>query len=329
MPSINAFTRTYRSPAERTRHGSNDYVGGFEPFGGVPYRAELACLEVAGARIASGREWGGVRMRAAWRPDAFGAGFVWGPGTRINGVMHDRPVLALSGVGTEFTFEQDGPTRNLRVGLRGSTLDELRAAAGTAAILEPWLGERGLVRPRTCPRAEWRLQARILHAARIAERTDATAPGMAAAVSVAADDVVVALVALLATAKPPADELRATRSGVARAAAAFLAARPDEPVSILAVCRAVAVSERTLQRAFRETYGRSFRAYERERRLRAVHGAILTEGDRRSITDIAMSFGFWHLGRFAAAYAGCFGCAPTETRRRVWRSWVEADRPAS
>jgi hypothetical protein len=31
-----------------------------------------------------------------------------------------------------------------------------------------------------------------------------------------------------------------------------------------------------------------------------------------------MSFGFWHLGRFSGAYATLFGCAPTETRRRVW-----------
>ena len=324
MRSINAFVRTYRSPAERTRHGSNDYVGGFEPVGMVPYRADVACLEVDGVRVGSGRERGGVRMRAAWRPDAFGAGFVWGPGTRINGVVHDRPLLALSGVGTDFNFEQAGPTRNLRVGLRGGTLADLRATPTTAAILEPWLGERGLVRPRSCPRAEWRLQARILHAARIAERTDATAPHMAAAVRVAADDVVTALLGLLATAEPPADELRAARSRVARAAVAFLEAHPDEPVSILAVSRAVGVSERTLQRAFRDTYGGGFRAYERDRRLRAVHGAILTEGGRRSITDIAMSFGFWHLGRFAATYAAGFGCTPTETRRRVWGSWPKS-----
>jgi AraC-like DNA-binding protein len=38
---------------------------------------------------------------------------------------------------------------------------------------------------------------------------------------------------------------------------------------------------------------------------------------RRSITDIAMSFGFWHLGRFSGGYAALFGCVPTETPRRV------------
>jgi AraC-like DNA-binding protein len=42
------------------------------------------------------------------------------------------------------------------------------------------------------------------------------------------------------------------------------------------------------------------------------------EGDRRSLTDIAMAFGFWHLGRFAGAYAALYGCTPRETRRRAW-----------
>ena len=97
-----------------------------------------------------------------------------------------------------------------------------------------------------------------------------------------------------------------------------LHATPDEPVSVASVCDGLGVPERTLQRAFQDCLGTSLRTYERERRLRAVHGAILAEGDRRSITDIAMSFGFWHLGRFSGAYATLFGCVPTETRRRVW-----------
>jgi transcriptional regulator GlxA family with amidase domain len=97
-----------------------------------------------------------------------------------------------------------------------------------------------------------------------------------------------------------------------------LHAIPDEPVSVASVCDTLGVTERTLQRAFQDCLGKGLRAYERERRLRGVHGAILAEGNRRSITDIAMSFGFWHLGRFSGAYAALFGCVPTETRRRVW-----------
>jgi transcriptional regulator GlxA family with amidase domain len=102
----------------------------------------------------------------------------------------------------------------------------------------------------------------------------------------------------------------------------LLASSPNEPVSVAAVCHRLGVRERTLQRAFQETIGVSPRAYERDRRLYGVHGAILREGNRRSITDIAMSFGFWHLGRFAGAYGALFGCSPSETRRRIWGGMV-------
>jgi AraC-like DNA-binding protein len=78
------------------------------------------------------------------------------------------------------------------------------------------------------------------------------------------------------------------------------------------------VSERTLQRAFVECLGIGPLRYERERRLHAVHGAILADGQGRTLTELAMTFGFWHLGRFAAAYANLYGCSPSETRRRVW-----------
>jgi transcriptional regulator GlxA family with amidase domain len=141
------------------------------------------------------------------------------------------------------------------------------------------------------------------------------------AIAVAADKVVHDLVAALDTidgngvSEPPPALSR--RRLVARALD-VLHATPDDPVSVTSVCDALGVTERTLQRAFQVCLGVGLRAYERERRLRGVHGAILAEGNRRSITDIAMSFGFWHLGRFSGAYAALFGCVPTETRRRVW-----------
>ncbi|TVQ40458.1 MAG: AraC family transcriptional regulator [Geminicoccaceae bacterium] len=98
----------------------------------------------------------------------------------------------------------------------------------------------------------------------------------------------------------------------------MLEADAEVPVSIAEVCRRLGVSERTLLRLFKARFGVGPRDYERQRRLRHVHGAILTEGDRRTVTEIAMRYGFWHLGRFAGAYAAAFGCPPSETRRRAW-----------
>ena len=109
------------------------------------------------------------------------------------------------------------------------------------------------------------------------------------------------------------------RRNIVDAALAILETKPHGPVSISAICGVLGVGERTLERAFQECLGVNPRAYERERRLRAAHGLLLTEGNHLSITDIAMSFGFWHLGRFAGAYTALFGCPPSETRRRIWR----------
>jgi transcriptional regulator GlxA family with amidase domain len=150
-------------------------------------------------------------------------------------------------------------------------------------------------------------------------------PGPAIAVAAAA--VARDLAAALGTMEESGTSLPAlSRSRLVARALDVLHATPDEPVSVTSVCDALGITERTLQRAFQDCLGMSLRDYERERRLRGVHGAILAEGDRRSITDIAMSFGFWHLGRFSGAYAALFGCLPTETRRRVWRE-VQDDSP--
>jgi AraC-like DNA-binding protein len=184
----------------------------------------------------------------------------------------------------------------------------------------PWF-RPGVFEPRGSAAAEWRLQRSMLRTLRFAEPTRPRVARPGPAIAVAADKVVHDLVAALDTidgngvSEPPPALSR--RRLVARALD-VLHATPDDPVSVTSVCDALGVTERTLQRAFQVCLGVGLRAYERERRLRGVHGAILAEGNRRSITDIAMSFGFWHLGRFSGAYAALFGCVPTETRRRVW-----------
>ncbi len=171
------------------------------------------------------------------------------------------------------------------------------------------------------PSLEWRLQWQICLAASFVEQARLAGARPDAALEVAADEVVGALVEALRGVEPGRPDggmVSPARHRLARAAIELIKSSPDEPVSVSAVCRRLQVSERALQRAFQESIGVGPRAFERERRLRAVHGTILMEGDRRSITDIAMSFGFWHLGRFAGAYSDLFGCTPSETRRRVW-----------
>jgi len=308
------------SAEERNRWIASDYVAEFNPLGPAPYRSGLAGLDVAGVRVTAVRDEGGVRMRAAWRDDALGAVFLWGLGARVDRAAHALPQLVIAGPGTEVMAVQQGPCRNLRVGLRGPALRALCDDPATARAVRPWL-VGGIFRPRTAAAAEWRLQQKILHCARFAEQAAARNVDVERALAVAADEVTALLLDVLRAADDADGADRgdsSARRRLVRRALDILDVEAEAPVSVANTCRQLQVSERTLQRAFQETLGIGLRAYERARRLRGAHGMILAEGDRRSVTDIAMSFGFWHLGRFAGAYTAMFGCSPSETRRRVW-----------
>jgi AraC family ethanolamine operon transcriptional activator len=315
----------------RNRLQASDYDADFAPFGGAPFRSRLCGLDVAGMRVTAVRDEGGVRMRAAWHEDAFGAVFIWGDGATVERTRHDRPRLVVAGPGTEVTTGQNGVCHNLRIGVRGRALADLRADPAAAPHVEPWL-RPGIFRPAVDAAREWRLQEKIVQATSFVERAVARRVDVEPALAVLAQEVTGALLELLGDAAPgePRDRTSAhARRQLVEAALDALQAASDEPVSVAATCRRLGVSERTLQRAFHECLGVGLRAYEREQRLRGVHGAILAHGDRRTVTDIAMSFGFWHLGRFAGAYRALFGCSPAETRRRVWDAVPTSTRPRS
>jgi AraC family ethanolamine operon transcriptional activator len=88
----------------------------------------------------------------------------------------------------------------------------------------------------------------------------------------------------------------------------------DTLPTVVDICMALGVSERTLQYAFREYIGLSPLAYLRAWRLNRVR-AELAAADPLSttITQVAMRFGFAHLGRFSGDYKRMFGVALSET----------------
>ena len=102
----------------------------------------------------------------------------------------------------------------------------------------------------------------------------------------------------------------------------YLESRPAEPAHISQICRQLHVSRRTLHRAFHEALGVGPIAFLRYRRLCAVHTALRAPKDIRTISDIAMQFGFQNLGRFAGYYHRLFGEYPSQTRRHHLASLV-------
>ena len=121
----------------------------------------------------------------------------------------------------------------------------------------------------------------------------------------------------------PADIDSTTRKATAarrvavRLARDYIHARLFEPLPLSELCRHAGLKVRTLETGFQEVTGLTPIAYIRSLRLntvrRALHDASMRQ---RSISDIALDSGFWHLSQFATDYRKMFGETPSNTRRR-------------
>lgn len=103
-----------------------------------------------------------------------------------------------------------------------------------------------------------------------------------------------------------------------RRAKEYIHANLSKPLTVTEIARHACVSPRTLEVAFKRSEQLTPLAYVRQQRLEAVH-LVLQDASRSGadvrVTDVAMSHGFVHLGRFAAHYRGLFGCSPSTTLR--------------
>jgi transcriptional regulator GlxA family with amidase domain len=89
----------------------------------------------------------------------------------------------------------------------------------------------------------------------------------------------------------------------------------EEPLAIAEVAQRVALSERTLERAFRAATGETPLRFYRRLRLERGRQRVLYSTD--SITEVARSAGFSSSTDFARHYAQAFGRRPTEERQRL------------
>ena len=105
---------------------------------------------------------------------------------------------------------------------------------------------------------------------------------------------------------------------------AFLRDNIGEPVTVTELSRMAGVSERTLRAAFHDVLGLSPKRYAIAQRLHAAHEALsAADPHTTTVTDVAMAYGFFELGRFAGRYRHAFGEAPSRTLRHVAESWPE------
>lgn len=94
----------------------------------------------------------------------------------------------------------------------------------------------------------------------------------------------------------------------------------DEPMSMLDICRRTGTSRRLLEAVVLARTGKAPWEYLRWRRLWRARTLLSRPEQETTVTDIAFRLGFWHLGRFAAAYAATFGERPSVTLGRAIRT---------
>ena len=82
------------------------------------------------------------------------------------------------------------------------------------------------------------------------------------------------------------------------------------------------VSERTLRSAFHDVLGVSPKQWALRQRLAAAREALSAAAPgTTTVTEIAMSYGFFELGRFAGRYRMVFGEMPSETLHSADDPW--------
>jgi len=95
----------------------------------------------------------------------------------------------------------------------------------------------------------------------------------------------------------------------------LIEAHPERDLTLAELAHAAGTTARALQRGFKDVVGMSPTAYVRAVRLDRVHAELVAGAGAVSVTDVAMRWGFFHLGRFAQQYRERFGVLPSRTAR--------------
>ena len=90
--------------------------------------------------------------------------------------------------------------------------------------------------------------------------------------------------------------------------------RDGQLLTVTALCRALAVSERTLRSAFHRIHGAPPCRHLRMLRLLDARKTLLVADRKRAtVTEVATALGFSELGRFSVEYKAAFGESPSQT----------------
>lgn len=165
-----------------------------------------------------------------------------------------------------------------------------------------------------------RLESQLRHVRRLLLSASHN-PSLATGANRVAREIALTLTSLVWELGSGGNQKHLTCSGrlhLARRAEEWMRHHLSDPVGIPDVCLALNVSRRELEYAFRAIFDVSPWGYFQKLRLNAVYRDLRRTSTNipGNVTEIAMTHGITHLGRFSAQYRELFGEWPSETIRR-------------
>jgi AraC-like DNA-binding protein len=106
-------------------------------------------------------------------------------------------------------------------------------------------------------------------------------------------------------------------TGVVKRAERFIEEHSNEPITISDVAAHVNVSVRSLQAGFKSFRNKTPMEFLRRVRLQHVRHELVNPTRTTTVTDVALRWGFLHLGRFSKMYKTEFNENPAMTLRRA------------
>jgi AraC family ethanolamine operon transcriptional activator len=268
-----------------------------------------------GISVTVGRFSKAVRSQGIMSRDRHVIGMLLGRDDAVSYWSFDmRPGdVVFDGVGTAHDAIYKGGARFAGIALSSAELTGLMAGEAAMADLDFWQ-RRTQIRPEAALGAA--VSSRF---SAVVRRLDEHAAGLSPAGSAFWMRALVEAFVSSASGGVPWDgNSSPVRSAlIVRKVDDFLWEHGNAPVHISELCQALDVSRRTLHRAFDETLGIGPVTYLRRQRLNQVRRALLDGGSAtRSVTELALNFGFDDVGRFAGYYRQLFGELPSATMRR-------------
>lgn len=108
---------------------------------------------------------------------------------------------------------------------------------------------------------------------------------------------------------------------------AYIEREPPGTLSLDRMCQALGVTRSSLSRAFKVDGG--VLAYDRRRRLIALHARLTDPTEARSVSDLGYAYGFAEKTHLSRVFREAFGYSPTELRRNATNHAPTAAAPGS